>query len=279
VARLTAPEIRARKGDPKRIVSITAYDAPTARLAEQAGVDIILVGDSVAMVVLGQSNTLEVTMDEMIHHCRAVVRGTERAHVVLDMPFMSYQTGEDDAVRNAGRAIKEGRAQSIKIEGGSSVAPLAARLVDIGVPVMGHIGLRPQAVNQLGGFRAQGTDAHAADLVIADAVALAAAGVYAMVLEKIPAELAAYITAHVPVPTIGIGSGPECDGQVLVMHDMLGMDEGFHPRHSKRYAELAGVIRSAVSSYADDVRERRFPAAEQSVAASTELRDHLRSRS
>jgi 3-methyl-2-oxobutanoate hydroxymethyltransferase len=231
------------------------------------------------MVVLGQPNTLEVTMDEMIHHCRAVVRGTERAHVVLDMPFMSYQTGEDDAVRNAGRAIKEGRAQSIKIEGGSSVAPLAARLIDIGVPVMGHIGLRPQAVNQLGGFRAQGTDAQAADIVIADAVALAGAGVYAMVLEKIPAELAAYITAHVSVPTIGIGSGPDCDGQVLVMHDMLGMDDGFHPRHSKRYAELAGAIRSAVSSYADDVRARRFPAAEQSVAASAELRDHLRSRS
>ena len=277
--RLTAPEIKARKGDATRIVSLTAYDAPSARLAEQAGVDIVLVGDSVAMVVLGQQNTLEVTMDEMIHHCRAVVRGTERVHVVLDMPFMSYQTGEDDAVRNTGRAIKEGRAQSIKIEGGSSVAPLAARLVDIGVPVMGHIGLRPQAVNQLGGFRAQGTDAQAADVVIADAVALAAAGVYAMVLEKIPAELAAHITAHVSVPTIGIGSGPDCDGQVLVMHDMLGMDEGFHPRHSKRYAELAGVIRSAVSSYAEDVRARRFPAAEQSLAASAELRDHLRARS
>jgi 3-methyl-2-oxobutanoate hydroxymethyltransferase len=278
VPRLTAPEITAAKSAGRRLVSITAYDAPTARLAEQAGVDVILVGDSVAMVVLGQQDTLQVTMDEMIHHCRAVVRGAQRAHIVLDLPFMSYQTGEDDAVRNSGRAIKEGRAQSIKIEGGASMAPLVARLVDIGVPVMGHVGLRPQSVNQLGGFRAQGTDAAAADAVIEDALAVASAGAYAIVLEKIPAELAAHITAAVPVPTIGIGSGPSCDGQVLVLHDMLGMDEGFHPRHSKRYAELAGVIRSAVAAYADDVREGRFPASEHSMAANAELREHLRTR-
>lgn len=276
--RLTAPDIAASKAQGKRLVAITAYDAPTARLAEQAGVDIILVGDSVGMVVLGLPDTLQVTMDEMIHHCRAVVRGAERTHVVLDLPFMSYQTGEDDAVRNAGRAIKEGRAQAIKIEGGATMAPLVARLVDIGVPVMGHVGLQPQSVNQLGGFRAQGTDLRSADAVIEDAIAVASAGAYAVVLEKIPAELAAYITKHVPIPTIGIGSGVSCDGQVLVLHDMLGMDDGFHPRHSRRYAELAGIIRTAVSTYADDVRAGRFPGSEQSVAASPELRAHLGAR-
>jgi 3-methyl-2-oxobutanoate hydroxymethyltransferase len=276
VGRLTAPEVKAAKGTRSPLVAVTAYDAPTALLAEGGGVDIILVGDSVAMVVLGQPDTLSVTMDEMIHHCRAVVRGTQRAHIVLDMPFMSYQAGEDDAVRNAGRAIKEGHAQAVKVEGGARVAPLVARLVDIGIPVMGHVGLRPQSVNQLGGFRAQGTDAKAADAVIEDAQTVAAAGAYAIVLEKIPSELATHITSHVPVPTIGIGSGPDCDGQVLVLHDMLGMDEGFHPKHSRRYAELAGTIRSAISSYADDVRGRRFPGAEQSVAASAELREYLR---
>lgn len=279
MARLTAREVKAAKGAGTPLVAITAYDAPTARLAEGGNVDIVLVGDSVAMVVLGQPDTLAVTMDEMIHHCRAVIRGTQRAHVVLDMPFMSYQAGEDEAVRNAGRAIKEAHAQSVKLEGGARLAPLVARLVDIGIPVMGHVGLRPQSVNQTGGFRAQGTDAAAADTVIEDARAIAAAGAYAIVLEKIPAELAAYITSHVPVPTIGIGSGPDCDGQVLVLHDMLGMDDGFHPKHSKRYAELAGTIRSAISSYADDVRGRRFPGAEQSVAANADVREHLRRRS
>lgn len=277
--RLTAPEIRAAKGTRQRLVTITAYDAPTARLAEAGGVDIVLVGDSVAMVVLGHQDTLSVTMDEMLHHCRAVIRGTQRAHVVLDLPFMSYQTGEDDAVRNAGRAIKEGHAQSVKLEGGVRMAPIVARLTDIGIPVMGHVGLQPQQVNQVGGFRAQGTDARTADQVIEDARAIADAGAYAIVLEKIPTELAAYITANVPVPTIGIGSGVDCDGQVLVWHDMLGMDEGFHPKHSRRYAELAGVIRSAVASYAEDVRAGHFPTDEQSVRASTELREHLRSRS
>lgn len=275
--RTTAPEIQATKGK-SHLVCLTAYDAPMARLAEQAGVDVLLVGDSVAMTVLGMPTTLEVTMDDMIHHCRAVVRGSERAHVVLDMPFMSYQTGEDDAIRNAGRAIKEALAQSVKIEGGARMVPIAARLVDIGIPVMGHIGLQPQSVNQVGGFKTQGTDAASADTLIADAESLAAAGVYAMVLEKIPAELAAYVTRAVRVPTIGIGSGPSCDGQVLVAHDMLGMDARFHPKHSKAYASLAGVIREAIGEFAADVREERFPAAEHSVAASDALREHLKAR-
>ncbi|HSA57996.1 MAG TPA: 3-methyl-2-oxobutanoate hydroxymethyltransferase [Gemmatimonadaceae bacterium] len=276
--RLTIRELGALKARGERLVALTAYDAPAARLAEQAGVDLLLVGDSVAMVVLGMANTLEVTMDEMIHHCRAVVRGSERAHVVLDMPFMSYQTGDDDAVRNAGRAIKEGGAQSIKLEGGAKIAPVVERLVDIGIPVMGHVGLRPQAVHQVGGFRTQGTDAQSADAVIADAEAIAAAGAYAMVLEKIPAELAEYITGRVSIPTIGIGSGPHCDGQVLVLHDMLGLDSRFHPKHSKRYAALDGVITEAVRAYASEVRAGTFPGAEQAVPASEALRDHLRAR-
>jgi 3-methyl-2-oxobutanoate hydroxymethyltransferase len=275
--RLTAPAIAAMKGE-KRVVSVTAYDAPTARLAEQAGVDFLLVGDSVAMVVLGQENTLEVTMDAMVHHCRAVVRGTRTTHVVLDLPFMSYQGGEDDAVRNAGRALKEGQAQSVKIEGGARLAPLVARLVDAGIPIMGHVGLRPQSVNQTGGFRTQGTDASSADEVISDADAIAEAGAFAIVLEKIPSELAAHITAHVAIPTIGIGSGPGCDGQVLVLHDMLGMDEQFQPMHSKRYASLAVTIRDAIAAYVADVHEGRFPGEEHSVHASKDLAAHLRAR-
>lgn len=276
--RLTIRELAALKAKGERLVALTAYDAPTARLADAAGVDLLLVGDSVGMVVLGMPNTLEVTMDEMIHHCRAVVRGSERAHVVLDMPFMSYQTGDDDAVRNAGRALKEGGAQSIKLEGGTKIAPVVERLVDIGIPVMGHVGLKPQAVHQVGGFRTQGTDARSADAVIADAEAVAAAGAYAMVLEKIPVELAEYITSRVHVPTIGIGSGPHCDGQVLVLHDMLGFDSRFHPKHSKRYASLDTVIADAVRTYASEVRDASFPGPEQSVPAGEALRDHLRTR-
>jgi 3-methyl-2-oxobutanoate hydroxymethyltransferase len=214
----------------------------------------------------------------MVHHTRAVVRGSEQAHVVLDMPFMSYQADEDDAVGNAGRALREGGAQAVKIEGGARFAPLVARLVDIGIPVMGHVGLRPQSVNLLGGYPAQGTDAASADVVIDDAVAIARAGAYAIVLERVPVEVTQYITAHVPVPTIGIGSGPHCDGQVLVWHDMLGLDERFHPRHSRQYASLAATIRAAVSAYADDVRHSRFPEDEHGVHATAALQEHLRAR-
>jgi 3-methyl-2-oxobutanoate hydroxymethyltransferase len=277
MARLTVPEIKGTKGT-RRLVSLTAYDAPTARLAEQAGVDILLVGDSVGMVVLGHDTTIAVTMDEMIHHTRAVVRGSERAHVVLDMPFMSYQGSDDDAMRNAGRALKEAGAQSVKLEGGARLAPLVARLVDAGIPVMGHVGLRPQSVNQVGGFVTQGKDASSAEQVIADARALADAGAYGMVLEKVPTELGAYITSNVPVPTIGIGSGAGCDGQVLVVHDALGYIDGFHPRHARKYLSLAGQIRDALKEYAEDVREGRFPAAEHSVSATPELADFLRKR-
>jgi 3-methyl-2-oxobutanoate hydroxymethyltransferase len=275
--RLSVPEIKAAKGA-RRLVSLTAYDAPTARLAEQAGVDILLVGDSVAMVVLGHDTTIAVTMDEMLHHTRAVVRGSAKAHVVLDMPFMSYQAGEDDAMRNAGRALKDAGATSVKLEGGARLAPLVARMVDAGIPVMGHVGLKPQSVNQVGGFVTQGKDIASAEQVINDAKALADAGVYGMVLEKVPVELAAYITKVVPVPTIGIGSGAGCDGQVLVVHDALGYIDGFHPKHAKQYLSLAGQVRDALKQYGDDVREGRFPAAEHSVSAAPELADYLRTR-
>jgi 3-methyl-2-oxobutanoate hydroxymethyltransferase len=278
MARLTVPAIVGAKLKQRRLVVLTAYDAPSARLAEQAGVDILLVGDSVGNTMLGRADTLEVTMDEMVHHTRAVVRGSERAHVVFDMPFMSYQGSEDDAVRNAGRALKEAGAQSVKLEGGARMAPTIARLVDIGVPVMGHVGLRPQMVNQLGGYPAQGTDARTADVVIEDAIAVAQAGAYSMVLERVPIEVTAYITAHVAIPTIGIGAGPHCDGQVLVWHDMLGLDERFHPKHSKQYASLAGTIRDAISTYAADVRDQRFPSEEHSVHASAALREYLDNR-
>ena len=277
MARLTVPEIKATKGN-RRLVSLTAYDAPTARLAEQAGVDLLLVGDSVAMVVLGHDTTIAVTMDEMLHHTRAVVRGSERAHVVLDMPFMSYQGSDDDAMRNSGRALKEAGAQSVKLEGGARLAPLVARLVDAGIPVMGHVGLKPQSVNQVGGFTTQGKDIASAEQVIADAKALADAGVYGMVLEKVPAELGAYITRVVAVPTIGIGSGGGCDGQVLVVHDALGYIDGFHPKHARQYLSLAGQIRDARKEYAGDVREGRFPGAEHAVSAAPELADHLSKR-
>jgi len=278
MARLTVPEIKATKARGERLVSLTAYDAPTARLADLAGVDILLVGDSVAMTVLGHPNTLAVTMDEMIHHCRAVVKGSESAHVVLDLPFMSYQTGEDDAMRNAGRALKEGEAQSVKLEGGMRSAPIVARLVDAGIPVMAHIGLTPQSVHQLGGYPAQGKDAESADTLIADAEALAAAGAYAVVLERVPIELAEYVTRSIAIPTIGIGSGPHCDGQVLVIHDLLGLDERFQPKHAKQYMSLAGPIREAIAVYVGEVRDGRFPEAGHSLRASDALRDHLEKR-
>lgn len=279
MARLTVPAIVGAKLKRRPLVVLTAYDAPSARLAEQAGVDILLVGDSVGNTMLGRPDTLEVTMDEMVHHTRAVVRGSERAHVVFDMPFMSYQGSEDDAVRSAGRAIKEAKAQSVKLEGSARMGPTVARLVDIGVPVMGHVGLRPQMVNQLGGYPAQGTDVRTADRVIEDAIAIAQAGAYSLVLERVPIEVTEYITAHVPIPTIGIGSGPHCDGQVLVWHDMLGLDDRFHPKHSKLYASLAATIRDAIAAYAAEVREQRFPTDEHSVHADQALQEHLRNRS
>ncbi|MPZ22458.1 MAG: 3-methyl-2-oxobutanoate hydroxymethyltransferase, partial [Dehalococcoidia bacterium] len=243
----------------EKFAMITAYDYPTARLADQAGIPIILVGDSVGMVVLGYESTVPVTLEDMIHHGKAVVRGVEQALVVVDMPFMTYQVSAEEALRNAGRLLKETGAGAVKLEGGISVAPTVARLVEAGIPVMGHLGLTPQSVNQLGGYKLQGKTPRAAVQLLNDAVALQEAGAFAVVLETIPARLGELISTRVTLPTIGIGAGPRCDGQVQVMHDMLGMFEAFKPRHARRYAEVGAVIREAVVRYVEDVKNIEFP--------------------
>jgi 3-methyl-2-oxobutanoate hydroxymethyltransferase len=276
--RLTIPELVAKKSRGEKLVALTAYDAPFARLADEAGADILLVGDSLAMTVLGHDSTVPVTMDEMLHHTRAVVRGSARAHVVFDMPFMSYQASANEAMRNAGRALKESGAQSVKFEGGERYAPLVRRMVESGIAVMGHVGLGPQSSLALGGYPAMGTDPQSADQVIDDAEALVEAGAYALVLERVPSELATIISQRVRVPTIGIAAGAGCDGQVQVMHDLLGLDERFRPRHAGQYGALAATIREAFAAYAADVRAGTFPTEQHGVKTSDILRAHLRSR-
>ena len=248
---------------------LTAYDATMAGLLDRAGIDVLLVGDSLGMVVEGHDSTIPVTLDAMIHHTRAVSRGTKRALVVGDMPFMTYQTGLDDAVRNAGRIIQEGGASAVKIEGGRAVLDVAARLNDVGIPVMGHLGLTPQSVLRLGGFRPQARTPEDADELIAEAQTLEAAGVFALVLESIPPEVAATVTRELTIPTIGIGAGPFCDGQVLVSYDAFGLFDKFVPPFVKQYAKLGEQIVSATREYIDDVREGRFPAHEHTVSAAT----------
>ncbi len=239
---------------------LTAYDATMAGLLARAGVDALLVGDSVGMVVLGYDSTVPVTLEQMIHHTRAVTRGAPQALVVADMPFMSYQASAADAVRNAGRLLQEGRAAAVKLEGGRAIVDTVSRLVDVGIPVMGHLGLLPQSVHQIGGYRQQATDAVDAAVLLEDALALEAAGAFAVVLESIPAALAARVTAQLRIPTIGIGAGPDCDGQVLVSHDMLGLFDRFVPPFVTQYAQLALTIDSATRAYVDDVRSGRHPA-------------------
>ncbi len=262
--RVSITDLKAMKKRGERIAMLTAYDYPSARLVEQAGVPIILVGDSLGMVVLGYDSTIPVTMEEMLHHVKAVVRGTRKAHVVADMPFMSYQAGPQDALRNAGRMLKEGGAQSVKLEGGQHVAETVRLLVSSGIPVMGHVGLTPQSVNQFGGYKVQGKTPAAAVKLVNDAVTLEQAGAYAVVLETIPAQLAEMITEKVSVPTIGIGAGPHCDGQVQVLHDMLGLFTDFVPRHAKRYAQVGEVIQEAVGQYVAEVQDGAFPTERES---------------
>ncbi len=259
IAKMTTTAIKAKKALGEKLVVMTAYDVAFARLCDGAGIDIILVGDSLGMVVQGHSSTIAVTLDDMIYHARAVVRGTTRAHVVVDLPFMTYQVSIEDGVRAAGRLMKEGGAESVKLEGGVQMAPLVARLVSIGIPVMGHIGLQPQSVHQLGGFKIQGRDEAARLQILSDAKALTQAGAYSLILEAIPASLAVAVTASVPIPTIGIGAGPGCDGQVLVMHDLLGLDPEWQPRFVRRYADLGREAAHAFAQYADDVRAGKFP--------------------
>jgi 3-methyl-2-oxobutanoate hydroxymethyltransferase len=262
--RVSITNLKTMKKRGERIAMLTAYDYPSARLVEEAGVPIILVGDSLSMVVLGYDTTVPVTMDEMLHHVKAVVRGTRKTHVVADMPFMSYQAGLQDALRNAGRMLKEGGAQSVKLEGGQRVAETVRLLVTSGIPVMGHIGLTPQSVNQFGGYKVQGKTPAAAVKLVNDAVALEDAGAYGMVLESVPAQLAQTITDKVGIPTIGIGAGPHCDGQVQVFHDILGLFTGFVPKHAKRYAEVGDAIKEAVSRYVTEVQDSAFPTEKES---------------
>jgi 3-methyl-2-oxobutanoate hydroxymethyltransferase len=258
-AKVTAPAVVAlkRKGEP--ITVVTAYDYPTARLADQAGVEILLVGDSVGTVVLGYESTLPVTMDDMLHHTRAVTRAKPSALVVGDMPFMSYQASDEQAVLNAGRFIQEGGADAIKLEGGARVAGAVRRIVDAGIPVMGHLGLTPQSVLAFGGYKVQARGEADQERLIADAKALEAAGCFSLVLEGIPARLGAVVTRELQIPTIGIGAGVNCDGQVLVTHDLLGLFLGHRPKFVRRYAELGDAMRDAFARYVADVKAKRFP--------------------
>ncbi|MEO6774332.1 MAG: 3-methyl-2-oxobutanoate hydroxymethyltransferase [Kofleriaceae bacterium] len=264
--RVTIHTLRQMKEKGEKIAVLTAYDATFARLFDEAGADVLLVGDSLGMVIQGHETTLPVTLEEMAYHCRAVVRGVRRAHVVGDMPFMSYQASVEQGLVAAGRLIKEGGCHSVKLEGGAQHAPLVEKLVSAGIPVMGHIGLTPQSFHQLGGFKVQGRDAGGRDRLLADALALEAAGAYAIVLEAIPADIAREITAALQIPTIGIGAGVECDGQVLVSYDMLGMDESFKPRFVRRFATLGTEIKRAVGQYVTEVRGATFPSDAESFA-------------
>ncbi len=266
---VTAPAIRARKGGAP-LVMVTAYDAPTARIADDAGVDVILVGDSVAMVVLGYEDTLQVTVDDMAHHVAAVGRARPGALVVADLPWLSYHLSTEEAVRNAARLVRAG-ASAVKLEGGRTRVPVIEALVDAQIPVMGHLGLTPQSVHALGGYRVQGQQADAAAGLVEDAEALAAAGCFAIVLECVPREVARLVTESVPVPTIGIGAGPDCDGQVLVLHDLLGLEDRIVPKFVRRYASMKGDAVAAVSAYADDVRSRSFPSDAESYHLSDDV--------
>jgi 3-methyl-2-oxobutanoate hydroxymethyltransferase len=263
--RVTAANVLAAKGD-RKLTMLTAYDYAAARLAEASGVDMLLVGDSLAMVVLGHEDTLSVTMEEMLHHVRAVSRGADQALVVADMPFMSYQVSVAEAVANAGRFLKEGRAGAVKLEGGREVVPQIRAMVAAGIPVLGHVGLTPQHVAALGGFKVQSKTTQAAARLLEDALALAEAGCFGVVLECIPAPVAAVVTKALSVPTIGIGAGPQCDGQVLVFHDVLGLYERFRPKFVKQYAELGKLAVEALTQYVDAVRNSDFPGPEHSFS-------------
>jgi 3-methyl-2-oxobutanoate hydroxymethyltransferase len=258
--------IREMKKNGEKITVLTAYDFSTANILDSAGIPMILVGDSLGQVVLGYDSTLPVTMEDMLHHTKAVVRGAQHAIVVADMPFMSYQVTPEDAIRNAGRFLAEAGAQAVKLEGGVTMAKTVRRIVDCGIPVMGHIGLTPQSINQLGGHRVQGKSLEAAQRLIEDAQALEAAGVFSIVLETVPAALASVITRKVGVPTIGIGAGAGSDGQVQVINDLLGLFTQFVPKHAKQYAKLAEIIKNAVTQYQDEVKSGAFPTDEHSFS-------------
>src|ERR671915_1795443 len=261
---LTVTDLLTSKAAGRRLVMLTCYDAVFARLLEEAGVDVLLVGDSLNQVIAGHDTTLSTTLDQMIYHAAAVRRASRRALVFVDLPFLTYQVSIPEAIRNAGRVLQESGAHGVKLEGGSHMAETVSALVERGIPVIGHLGLTPQSVHALGGYRVQGRDEKAADRLLTDAQALESAGACCIVLELIPAQLAGRISKALTVPTIGIGAGPQCDGQVLVLHDMLGLNEQFAPRFLKHYAKLGESVRSAVRSFAAEVREGTYPGKEHS---------------
>jgi 3-methyl-2-oxobutanoate hydroxymethyltransferase len=274
--RLTTTKLKAMKQNGERIAMLTAYDYPTARILDETGAHMLLVGDSLGVVVYGYETTLQVTLDDIVRHASAVVRGSKQAFVVADMPFLTYQVNQDEAVRNAGRLLQEAGAQAVKLEGGVPMASTIRRLVDCGIPVMAHIGLTPQSVNQLGGYRVQGRTPEMASRLIFDAEAVEQAGAFGVVLECVPAPLAALITQKLTIPTIGIGAGVGCDGQVQVIHDLLGLFNDFVPRHAKRFAELGDVVRDAVTRYIKDVESGAFPTDEQSFSMDESILDEIR---
>ncbi len=274
--RVTINDIKEMKLRKEKISMLTAYDFATARLLDEAGIPLILVGDSLGMVVLGYESTIPVTMDEMLHHTKAVVRGARKAHVIGDMPFMTYHTSSSDALRNAARFIQEAGAQSVKLEGGAVMAETVRRLVVSGIPVMGHIGLTPQSIHQLGGFKAQGKTPEAALRLFQDAQALEEAGAYAVVLESVPHALARLITERLKIPTIGIGAGPNCDGQVQVISDLLGLYTEFVPKHAKQYVKLAPQIKEAAAQYIKEVKETVFPTTQHSYSIDPEVIEDLK---
>jgi len=273
--KVTTLTYRQKKERGEIITMLTAYDYPTAMAMDKAGVDSILVGDSLAMVVLGYENTLPVTMEEMLHHCRAVARGAKSALLVGDMPFMSYQVSVEEAVRNAGRFLKDGGMDAVKLEGGRERVDAIRAITGSGIPVMGHLGLTPQSVHQLGGFRAQGKTAIAAKRLVEDALLLEEAGCFSIVLESVPARLAELISKKISIPTIGIGAGNGCDGQVLVTHDLLGLFDRFTPKFVKKYADFHNEMQKAFTDYIEDVESKRFPAPEHTVEMKDEEWDAL----
>ena len=262
--KVTTKSLKKMKQAGRRIAALTAYDHPTAQLLDAAGIDVILVGDSCAMVVQGLDTTVSVTMEQMLYHAAVVSRGVERALVVGDLPFMSYQVNSDEALRNAGRMVKESSVEAVKLEGGTKIAATVERIVDVGIPVMGHLGLTPQSIHKFGSYQVRAKTAQEADELRRDARALEKAGVFAIVLEKVPASLAREIAGEIAVPIIGIGAGAGCDGQILVTHDMLGLYTRFHPRFVRRYADLAGSMRTAFERYVQDVQSGEFPTPEES---------------
>lgn len=274
--RTTINQIMAMKGNGERIVMLTAYDYSMAALADAAGVNMILVGDSLGMVMLGQDSTLPVTLDEIIHHTKAVMRGSQNALVVADMPFMTFQVSIEEAVRNAGRLMQQTGCQAVKLEGGEYMADTVAAIVRCGIPVMGHLGMTPQSFNAFGGFRVQGKTEDSALQIVRDAQALEEAGAFAVVLELIPLELAALISERIAIPTIGIGAGPECDGEVQVLHDILGLQPAFTPKHTRRFAEIGETIQTAIAAYAAAVRDKSFPTVKNTAKLPPDILSHIK---